>query len=82
MSLKGLINVKTYLVGKSVAILLHSKKIISKHPVLYHTEENGQILNGLRVAVFCGASSPFESVDYPCRDESLDSSVLFCKLPL
>ena len=29
--------VKTYLVGKSVVILLHIKALIWKHPVLYHT---------------------------------------------
>ena len=47
--LKGLIKGKTYLVGKSMAVLLCNQKLNRKVPILLHTEQNGQILNGLSV---------------------------------
>ena len=57
--IKVSIREKTYLVGKRVAVLLHRKKLIWKHRVLYHTEQNGQILNGLSVPVFMDFSRNF-----------------------
>ena len=36
--LKGLINGKTYLVGKSLSVILHNLKLIWKVPILLHTE--------------------------------------------
>ena len=36
---KVLLIVKTYLVGKSVAVLLHNQKLVWKVPILLHTEQ-------------------------------------------
>ena len=38
--LKGLINGKTYFVGKNVAVCLCNKKLIRKVPILLHTGQN------------------------------------------
>ena len=48
--------VKTYLVGKSVAVLLHDQKLIWKVPILLYTEQIGSKV--LSVAVVCADSRP------------------------
>ena len=47
--LKGSSIVQTYLVGKSMAVLLYIEKLISKVPILLHTEQFARIFFRLSV---------------------------------